>query len=325
MTGRNRLLRLSGFFLISLALLLGLYTFIAYLAWESGESMRVERIEAERASALETQVAHAQEEVEAGNYRLALRRLEWVLDREPGYAAAVALRQEAERALVERSAPTPTAPPTGSPTATLVPTGVTPTPDPDGAPLQAFRTLPALVRAEAWQEAIPALIEFQSEYPEYKRRETDSFLYEAYIGRGLELLYGERVELGLYYLARAETLGDLPQGVLDQRQWAELYLSGMAYFGVNWGVAVSNFRDLCLAAPFYQDSCDRLRTALIAYADQNAFAQDWCRAESLYAEAYRLEAGGGLGERLDQAREACQNATPTATAPLTNTLRLPEQ
>ena len=323
MADNSRFLRLSGFFLITLALLLGLYTFIAYLGWESGQTLRVERIAEERAAALETQVAHAREDVESGNYRLALRRLEWVLEKEPGYDGALALQEEAQQALAEDSVPTPTAEPTAPATATLTPAGG-PTPAAGDAPVEAFRALQALVEEEAWQRAITGLADFQSKYPEYERRESDRLLYEAYIGRGVELLYGERVELGLYYLAQAETLGDLPQEVLDQRQWAELYLSGIAYYGVNWGVAVSNFRDLCLAAPFYQNSCDRLHTALIALADQYAFAQDWCPAESFYAEAYRLESAGGLGDKLSDAREACQNATPTATAPITNTLRFPD-
>ena len=323
MAGKSRFLRLSGFVLISLALLLGLYTIVAYLAWQSGQTLRAERIEEDRESALETQVVRAREEIVAGNYRLALRRLEWVLEREPGHQEAIALQAEAQRSLVLSSASTPTSAPTIPATATITLAGITPTASAGEAPVDAFRALQVLVEEEAWQEAIPALIAFQSEYPAYERRQTDQLLYEAYIGRGLELLYGERVELGLYYLAQAESLGDLPQDVLDQRQWAKLYLSGIAYYGVNWGVAVANFRDLCLAAPFYQNSCDRLRSALIASGDQYAFAQDWCPAETLYAEAYRVEDGGELGDKLAEAREGCQNATPTATAPLTDTLRIP--
>jgi hypothetical protein len=324
MAGKNRFLRLSGFFLIALALLLGLYTLVAYLGWQSGETLRVERIQTERTTALETQVAHARDEIAAGNYRLALRRLAWVLEMEPGHTDARSLQEEAERALASSSVPTPTSAPTGSPTATLTPAGLTPTPVDDDAPAEAFQALEAMVEAEAWEDAIVALVDFQSEYPNYERRESDRLLYEAYIGRGIELLYGERVELGLYYLAQAEILGDLPQEVRDQRQWARLYLNGIAYYGVNWNVAIFNFRELCLAAPFYQNACERLHTALIAYADQFAFGQDWCSAESFYAEAYRLERGDGLGEKLSEAREGCQNATPTATAPLTDTLRFPD-
>lgn len=331
MAGKRRFLRLSGVFLIALALLLGLYTVIAYLGWQSGQTLRVERIQQEQATAIETQVAHAREEIAAGNYRLALRRLEWVLEKEPDSASALALQEEARQALDASSAATPTTAPTLPATATVAQAGLTPTPSAGEAPVQALRALEVLVEEESWQEAIPALIAFQSEYPAYERRKSDRLLYEAYIGRGVELLYGERVELGLYYLAQAEALGDLPQEVLDQRQWAKLYLSGIAYYGVNWDVAIANFRDLCLAAPFYQNSCERLRTALIASADQYAFNQDWCPAESLYAEAYRLENGGGVGDKLGEARAGCENATPTATAPITGTvpvtdsLRLPER
>lgn len=319
MDGRRRFLRLSGFALILLAVLIGLYTLIAYLGWQSGQTLRADRAQAERAAALETQILRAREEIEAGNYRLALRRLEWVLENDPSYPEASALQEQAQQALDAASAATPTLPATVAATATTPPGDPVTTPGAD-APVAEFRALEALVAEEEWEEAITAITRFQAEYPEYERRETDRVLFEAYIGRGVELLYGERVELGIYYLDQAEMIGDLPQEALDQRQWAELYLNGMAYYGVGWGVSIANFRELCLAAPFYQNSCDKLYTGLVAYADQYAARQDWCPAESFYAEAYRLESGNTLADKLAQAREGCENATPTATAPTTGTV-----
>lgn len=321
MPANRRVIRLAGFLLIALALLLGLYTLVGYLAWQSGESLRAERVQEERASALATQVTRAREEIERGNYRLALRRLEWVLEQDPAYPRAAALREVAQSALDRDSVPTPTLPPTSAAPATATPAAAVTSPSAE-APVEAFRALEALVEGEQWAEAITALTAFQGEFPNYQRRQTDRLLYQAYIGRGVELLYGERVELGLYYLAQAESLGDLPQEVRDQRQWAQLYLGGIAYYGVNWDVAIANFRDLCLAAPFYQDACTKLRTALVAYGDQFAVAQDWCPAESFYAEAYRVDGGRDLTEKLGQAREGCAGATPTASAPLTGTLPL---
>ena len=319
MDGRRRFLRLSGFALILLAVLIGLYTLIAYLGWQSGETLRAERAQTERAAALETQVTRAREEIEAGNYRLALRRLEWVLENNPDYPEASALQEEAQQALDAASAPTPTLPATVAATATTPPDDRDTTPAAD-APVAEFRALEALLAEEEWEEAITAITRFQGEFPEYERRDTDRLLFEAYLGRGVELLYGERVELGIYYLDQAEALGNLPQEALDQRQWAELYLNGMAYYGVGWGVSIANFRELCLAAPFYQNACDKLYTGLVAYADQYAARQDWCPAESFYAEAYRLESGNTLSDKLAQARAGCEDATPTATAPTTGTV-----
>jgi hypothetical protein len=130
----------------------------------------------------------------------------------------------------------------------------------------------------------------------------------------------DKVEQGLYYLTQAEALGTLPQEALNYRVWADLYLAGMSYYGVNWNVAAANFRDVCLAAPFYQNSCQLLQEALINFGDQMAFAQDWCPAEVAYEEAWRQQRSEALGGKLAQAREGCLAATPTSSAPLTGTL-----
>jgi hypothetical protein len=140
------------------------------------------------------------------------------------------------------------------------------------------------------------------------------------MAQGVSLLYGDQVELGLYYLEQAERLGNLPQDVRDQRQWAELYLGGIGYFGVNWDVTLFYFRDLCLAAPFFHDACAKLYEALVAYGDQYAVQRDWCPAEALYQEAYRQDATGAVSQKLREAREGCASATPTPTTPISGTV-----
>lgn len=320
---KGRRLRLLGMGLILVAVLLGLYTLAAYLGWQSGADLRAQRVSRERQEQIETQMTRAREEIEGGNYRLALRRLDWVLEQDPTYPGARGLYDVAESALGRDSTPQAT----GSQSETPSPSAATPTGtrdaeggEGDGEPAQALRRLERLVDEEAWQEAVSAIIDFQNNHPDYERRQTDALLFEAYIGRGVELLYTDRVELGIYYVSQAQELGDLPADVQDQRQWAELYLAGIAYFGVNWNVAIANFRDLCLAAPFYQDSCVHLREALVAAADQYVVQGEWCPAESLYREAYRLEESAEVGEKVDQARTGCQEATPTPVAPITSTI-----
>lgn len=319
---KGRRLRLLGMVLVLVALLLGLYTLAAYLGWQSGEDLRAQRVSRERQEQIETQMTRAREEIEGGNYRLALRRLDWVLEQDPTYPGARGLYDVAQMALGRDSTPLATGPESETPLPSdATPTGTRVTDgEEDEAPAQARRRLERLVEEEAWQEAIGAIIVFQNSHPNYERRQTDALLFEAYIGRGVELLYTDRVELGIYYLSQAQELGDLPADVQDQRQWAELYLAGIAYFGVNWNVAISNFRDLCLAAPFYQDSCVHLREALISAGDQYTVQAEWCPAESYYREAYQIDEGAELEEKLEQARTGCLEATPTPAAPITPTI-----
>ena len=80
------------------------------------------------------------------------------------------------------------------------------------------------------------------------------------------------------------------------------------------------FRGLCAAAPFFQDSCVKLREALLAYADQYAASQEWCPAEELYSEALRSEQSELVAEKLDEARLRCLEATPTPTVSITATV-----
>jgi hypothetical protein len=145
-------------------------------------------------------------------------------------------------------------------------------------------------------------------------------LYNAYINLGVGLLSGSQIELGLFYLTQAERLGDLPVEVTDQRTWAELYLSGIGYYGVDWETTIFYFRGLCAAAPFYQNACQKLFEALMAYGDQYAAAQDWCPAETWYREAVRMDNTVSAVDKRREATANCLEATPTPEAPITGTV-----
>lgn len=88
-------------------------------------------------------------------------------------------------------------------------------------------------------------------------------------------------------------------------------------------MAALNFRELCLAAPFYQRACERLVESLTNLGDQLVYLEDWCPAEQVFLEASRY--GAAVNQQLGQAREGCANATPTPdpnmpTEPITDTL-----
>lgn len=318
---RPRALRLLGIVLVTVALLIGLYTAVAYFGLQSGRTLREERLQQERDAELANQLDHAREDIGAGNYALAARRLQWILEQDPDYPEARVLLQNAEAGTGgTRQRPETAA--TSEATATPAQEGETNTADNEGDREAAseVRRVEQLMEENAWEEAITTLSALQHDYPNYERQHTDELLYEAYTAQGVELLYGEQIELGLYYLEQAQRLGDLPQDVRDQQQWAELYLAGIGYFGVNWDVTLFYFRDLCLAAPFFHDACARLNEALVAYGDQYAVQQEWCPAESLYQEAYRQEDADSVLQKLRQARQGCASATPTPSAPISGTL-----
>jgi hypothetical protein len=318
-------MRAAGAALIAISLLLALYLLVAYFGWRSGVAARQQEQETYVQTQLARQVELARENIAQGSYQLATRRLEWVLAQAPDHAEAQTLLAEARRALnqaQQQPAPAVTAV-TATPDATPLPSRTPGLIDDADAELARIRQL---MRGDQWQDAITALRAFRRQFPDAQWQTTNQLLYDAYLNQGLQLVQGDRVELGLYYLDQAEELGDLPQEAQDYRVWAELYLNGIGYYGVNWNVAVPYLRDLCAAAPFYQNACDLLYDGLVAYGDQFAFVDDWCPAESLYREAQRHGNEPGLADKLNEAQENCLDATPTPapgvitdTAPLTQT------
>ena len=313
--------RVIGVLLILLVAVALIYLLVGYLAWESGQTLRGEREQALRLEQYARQISLAQEDIQQGGYNLALTRLNWVLERDPGNAEALALQSQAQAAL--RTALTPIAPPTA-----------TPEPEPtvmlgeETDPDTELARLDRLYQREQYPELLAGVLAFQRQFPDFNRLETDRLRYEAYLNLGLQHIQGEQIELGINYLAQAEKLGDLPQEALDYWLWAELYLEGIAYFGVNWAVSVSVFRDLCLSAPFFQNACNKFFESLVSYGDQYLFNQDYCPAVELFREARQYGNDAALGEKLTSAIEGCSLATATpetitGTVPITVTDPLP--
>lgn len=313
-TGRRPrlLVRLIGLMMIIISVALATYLVVAYFAYETGRSEAAQQAATSRVESINRQIELAEQELAEGNYNIALRRLEYVLAEDGSNDRAQTLLQQATAMKDAAELPQPTP----------EPVDVSDAPDesasdPSSAPLPELQAIRRLAAGEQWEEVLPRLIAFQREHPDYERPKTDQLIYDAYIKLGLNYINTEKVELALNYFAQAEKLGNLPQEVLDYRLWADLYLRGIAYFGVNYDIAAGYFRDLCAAAPFYQSACTRLHEALIGYGDQLAFSQDWCPAESVYWEAWQQRATEALNDKLAQAREGCAAATPI---PLTGTL-----
>jgi len=315
---KHLLFQVLGYCFLILAFVLAFYGLVVGLAVRQGNNRRLETQLTAQASQLARQMELAQEDYRKGSYPLVLTRLDWVLDNDPSYPGAAALYQQTQAELARQNAtPTPTI--TSAPLATI-----TPTPTSIFNSVQELAEIRQLVQAETWLEAITRLVAFQTQFPDDNREETDRLLYEAYIGLGLETIYDEQVELGIYYLDQAEALGNLPIEVQDQRTWAKLYVTGIVFYQVNWDVSVYYFRQLCAAAPFFHDACGKLYGSLLAYGDQFAAALDWCPAETAYREALTYGNTQTLRDKLNTSVEGCLQATPTPSAPITNTVPITE-
>lgn len=323
---RPRLLvRLIGLALVIFSVAAATYLVVAYFALESGRALRTEQEATARDEQLNRQIELAREDLTEGSDNLALTRLDWVLAQDPANADARALREA-----VVAADPEPTAAPTEPPAEATTEADPQATGETEvaGAALPELQALRRYVVADRWEEALPRLLAFQQQYPDYERGETDRMLYDTYVALGLNYVNSEKLELGLNYFSLAEQLGNLPQEALDYRVWADLYFEAVAYSGVNWAIAGDYWRDLCGVAPFFQNSCERLDAALAGYGDQLAYNLDWCPAISIYQQAWNRRPSQQLEAKIAQAREGCASATAvpisgtnplSGTAPITGT------
>lgn len=316
----RRTARFVGLFLIIIAVAAGWLLLVGYLGYQSGQQQLIENQQAEFSNQMARQLTLAQENIDSGNYELAVVRLEWILDHDQNNGQAQQLLAEAQRMIGQVAEAT--AVPTTAPA--VAESGPTPEPSPTqgqiGSPDEELQRIRRQIVRKEWDDVVASLVTFQIQFPSYERQETDALLFDAYLDYSQQLLEGEQVELGLFYLRQAESLGNLPQTILDYRTWAELYTQGISFYGANWDAAAYYFRDLCLAAPFYQNACARLNEALEANGDQFTAVQDWCPAQLLYQEARQQNNTAVLAEKLELAREGCLAATPTPEGPITATV-----
>jgi hypothetical protein len=311
--------RLLGLVLIAVSVLLAWLLIVGFLGWRSGQQQLQDRQQADMNAQIMRQVELAESDVQNGNYGLATTRLEWVLAQRPDYRPATTLLVEMQSTVEVLQPPTPTPLVTAVPTAEPLPTV---TPGPIESPSEELQRIQRLAATKNWEDAFQALRTFQQQFPNFERMQTDQLLYNVYTEYGLDLVNGNEVERGLFYLGQARRLGDLAQPVQDYILWAELYAQGMAFYGANWDSAAFYLRDLCLSAPFYQQSCSRLTEVLANRAVEYQVAGDFCPAEQLFIEASKHGTVPNLAEKLATLRSGCLEATPTPEGPITDTLSI---
>ena len=107
--------RIIGFAFITAALLLAVYGIVAFSAWQQGQDLRAEKAQTALEEDLNNQLILAREDGDAGNYPLALRRLEWVLSRDPDFTGVEELLEEVQNILNLTLTPSPTATPPATP------------------------------------------------------------------------------------------------------------------------------------------------------------------------------------------------------------------
>lgn len=265
------------------------------------------------------------QDMQSGQYELARQRFEYVIRLAPDYPGVT---ENLAQVLLELNT---TATPTPVPTPTL-----TPTPDLRSAE-ELFSQAQILLADQKWSEAIDTLLKLRKDEPDFHAVEVDSMFYVALRNRGVQRILTEGdLEGGTYDLALAERFGPLDIEASNMRTWADLYVTGASFWGLDWGQAAYYFGQIVLVAPNLRDNTNMTATerfiiASIKYGDFLAANKDWCKAQEQYQAAYNLNPDPALeatatwaGDRCregekppDRTPEPPPEATPTPEVPAT--------
>jgi tetratricopeptide (TPR) repeat protein len=250
----------------------------------------------------------AQQDIALGNFDRARQRLEYIIKIDPNYPN---VSEQLALVLTQQRI---TATPTLMPTPTL-----TPTPDYRGRD-ELFGQAQNQLIARDWSGAIETLLLLRKNYPDFMVVKVDGMLFVALRNRGIDKIAQlHDLEGGNYDLTLAERFGPLDAEANNWRNWAELYIRGASFWGVDWGQSVYYFSQLATAAPNLSDiagwtATNRYLDALLGYGDWLAARGQWCDAQTQYDTYMMLLANPQVEPTAVFAADQCaQGSIPEVT------------
>ncbi|HMN63301.1 MAG TPA: hypothetical protein PJ988_23235 [Anaerolinea sp.] len=183
---------------IVLILLLG--TLGGFIGYRAALQMRSQASAEQIATAATEQFMLGLQEQASGNYGVARKRFEYVIQLDPNFPGAQEKLTEVMMAIALAQTPTVT-PVQATPT-------LTPTPD-TRAEEDIFNNARELMAAKEWAKAIEVLDALRNKNLTYRAIEVDGMYYEALRFRGLAKINAGNLEEGLYDLALVERFAPL--------------------------------------------------------------------------------------------------------------------
>jgi tetratricopeptide (TPR) repeat protein len=273
-------------------IILGIVVFLVIVGlgaaggYQSGIRNRVTQATLQTAIEVINQYERARQDFASGNYEAARQRVEYVIQKNPGYPGAQELLTQILIAMQS------TATPTLAPTPTL-----SPTPDLRGVE-EMYQTALSLRNNKDWSSLLNTLDAIRKADPSYRTVEVDGLYYTGFRGRGIYRIQVEgNLEGGIFDLNRAEAFGPLDIEAQNYRQWAEWYITGASFWELDWSQVVTYFGYVVAGVPNLSDSTgfsssSRLATAQVEYsydlilqADLLLGQRSWCEANDLYIQA----------------------------------------
>ncbi len=297
-----------GAFLILFIGLGTILTLAAVAGYYTGSSDRERTAATAQAAELGRQYQLGLEDLSAGRPTLAIQRFEFILALDPNYPSVADRLAEARAQVPATSGPETGAAPTALPS---------PTPLITVGPETAKNLLDAAQAAfdqQKWDEALQKIGALRAIDPNYESAKVRDLQFQSYQNRGIASIKGDKMELGLSDMDLASKLGTLSTEAQQYQQWAEIYIAGVSYWGLNWARTVDTFQLLYTIAPYFHDTITRLHDARVSYGRQLDGQGQPCDAVKQYEEALKLQPDQTVQALHDAAANACQFGTPTPDA-----------
>ncbi len=288
----------------------------SYLGYQEAIRQRLAKQSASVAMDATEQFQLGVGDLAAKNYSQARDRFEYVIRLDPSFPGA---QEKLAQALFQLSI---TATPTLAPTPTL-----TPTPDLRGVD-QLFSEAKQDLANKDWDKTIQALDSLRKANLQYHAIEVDGMYYLALRNRGVDkILKMGQLQEGLYDLALAERFGPLDAEANGYRIAANFYLTGAAYWKVDWSKALDNFDQVNRSFPSLRDTSgmiasERYRLASVGMADQLMTQNKPCDAVKYYQTALDMSQDPTVQDKNKKAQDACSPPKPT-NAPTTEVIVQP--
>ncbi len=257
------------------------------------------------ATEAQAQYALALVDIETKNFSQARQRLEYIIQIAPDFPGVADKLAEVMVAMSITATPTPQPTPVPSPTLDLR--------DREELYLKARE----LMAGSDWSTAIDTLLSLRKKDPTYLAVEVDGLLFVCLRNRGVDKISRHAdLEGGTYDLSLAEAFGPLDVEARNWRDWAELYIRGASFWGVDWEKAVFYFAEIANIAPNLMDSSqipatERYYQALVKYGDWLMAQARWCDAQAQYETAQNIRSNGLVQPTAEYAAQQC--ASPQNT------------
>jgi tetratricopeptide (TPR) repeat protein len=299
--------------LIGILALFGLTAAGSYLGYKEAIRQRLLVMSSQVTTIATEQFQLGLQDLTAKNYSQARDRFEYVIRLDPKFPGA---KDKLGEALLQLAI---TATPTLAPTPT-----VTPTPDTRNED-QLFSQAKTDLSNKEWDKAIQSLDSLRKEDAKYHAIEVDGMYYIALRNRGADkILKQAQLQEGMYDLSLAERFGPLDGEAYSYRYWANQYLTGAAYWKVDWQKVVDVFSEVAANYPGLRDSggvtaSERLRLAHIGLGDKLMIDSKPCDAAKAYQAALDMSPDGTVEQKRNSAQNACKGPEQPTAAPTTET------